>query len=244
MKPQILFEDENFIIVNKPSGVLSIPDRHNDQIISVASSLNNHYGKLFIVHRIDKDTSGCLSFAKNETAHKYLSQLFENRKVEKIYLGIIHGCFDELEGTINKPIHEHPTIKGKMIIHTKVGKESITDYKVLESFGKYSLVQYQIKTGRTHQIRLHSADLGHPILCDGMYGLTNPVFISSFKKKYKLSQNILDENPILSRLALHARQLKFQDMNGNEINAIAELPKDMKAMLNQCRKWLTNKNNQ
>ena len=138
MKLKILFEDENYIIVHKPSGILSIPDRHNEQLLSIRNELIKIFKQIFVVHRIDRDTSGCICFAKNEKSHQYLSTLFTTRQVEKIYLGIIHGCFEKEEGIIDKAIAEHPYIKGKMIINAKAGKSSITEYRVLESFGKFS----------------------------------------------------------------------------------------------------------
>lgn len=238
MKLEIIYEDEEYVIVSKPSGILSIADRHNAELISVARLLRDRYGNILIVHRIDKETSGCICFAKTEQAHKYLSMQFEKRNIEKTYLGIIHGSFDKKDGVIEDAIMEHPVIKGKMIINQKQGKPSSTAYHTLESFGTYSLVEFKILTGRTHQIRLHSANLGHPIVCDALYGLTNPVFISSLKKKYSLSKDELEERPVLSRLALHAHKLKFKTEGGTEIEAVAPLTKDMNAMLNQCRKWL------
>ncbi len=238
LKLIILFEDENYVIVNKPSGVLSIPDRHNDQFVSISNELKKKYGQTFVVHRIDKDTSGCICFAKNEKAHQHLSSLFTNRNVEKKYLGIIYGCFEQKKGTIDKAIMEHPYIKGKMIINAKNGKPSITEYKVLETFGKFSLVEYKIHTGRTHQIRIHSADLGCPIVCDSVYGSVHPIYISSLKKNYKISKDALEEKPILNRLALHAFQISFFDTNNKKIEATADLPKDMNSMLNQLRKWM------
>ncbi len=238
MKLEILFEDEEYIVVNKPSGVLSIADRHNEELVSVIKLLRDKYENILVVHRIDKETSGCICFAKTERAHKYLSGLFESRTIEKVYLGIIHGSFDNNTGVMEDAIMEHPTVKGKMIINQKQGKPSITLYNTLESFGTYSLVEYRILTGRTHQIRLHSANAGHPIVCDSLYGLTNPVYISSLKKKYHLSKDELEEKPILSRLALHAYKLKFENESGKEIEVEAPLPRDMNAMLKQCKKWL------
>jgi 23S rRNA pseudouridine955/2504/2580 synthase/23S rRNA pseudouridine1911/1915/1917 synthase len=238
MKLDIIFEDDDYVIVNKPSGVLSIADRHNTELISIAKLLRQKFEHMLIVHRIDKETSGCICFAKNEQSHRYLSMLFEKRLVEKTYLGIVHGAFDEKDGAIEDAIMEHPVIKGKMIINQKQGKPSKTLYHTVEAFGAYSLIEYKILTGRTHQIRLHSSNLGHPIVCDAVYGLTNPVYISSLKKKYSLSKDELEEKPILNRLALHAYKLNFIAENGKHIEAIAPLNRDMNAMLNQCRKWL------
>ena len=238
MKLSIIYEDDDYIIINKPSGVLSIPDRHNAELPSVTKELRDKFGSIFIVHRIDKETSGCICFAKNEEAHKYASMLFEKRLIEKKYLGIVHGSFDHPNGIIEDAIMEHPVIKGKMIINQKQGKPSTTVYETIANYGTYSLVSFNILTGRTHQIRLHSANLGHPIVCDALYGLTNPVYISSLKKKYKMSKDILEETPILNRLALHAFSLTFSTASGKQIAAEAPLSKDMDAMLKQCSKWL------
>ena len=238
MKPDILYEDEYYVIVNKPSGLLSIPDRHNASIPSVTSILRSLYPSIYIIHRLDRDTSGILCFAKDEETHRYTSQLFEKREVSKNYIGIVHGSMSEESGLIEDPIMEHPVIKGKMIIHQKQGKPSVTRYEVLESFGLYSFVKFDILTGRTHQIRVHMQNYGHPIVCDAVYGKEDPVFISQLKKKFKLSKEEEEERPILQRLALHAFRLHFTDARGGTIDVEAPLPKDMKAMLNQCRKWL------
>lgn len=238
MKLEILYEDDNYIFINKPSGYLSIPDRHNEFLPSVAGILRNEYPEIFIVHRIDRETSGCICFAKNEETHRYTSLLFENRKVEKIYTCIVSGTPIEKEGTIEASIMEHPTIKGKMVINQKQGKESKTDYKVLESFGMYSYIECTLHTGRTHQIRIHMQDIGHPVLCDPIYGNGESVYISSLKKRYNLSKNEEEEKPILSRLALHACKLGFETKDKQQLLIEAPLPKDMKALLNQCRKWL------
>ena len=127
-----------------------------------------------------------------------------------------------------------------MIIH-KRGKDSVTDYQVIEEFGRFSLVEFRIHTGRTHQIRVHMQYIGHPIVCDALYGDGEPVFLSSVKKNYNLSRNELDERPILNRLALHAHKLSFNDVNDRKFNFEADLPKDMRALLQQLRK--TKKNN-
>lgn len=238
MKLDLLYEDSHYIIVNKPSGLLSIPDRHNAAIPSVLGLLRLQFPSVFTIHRLDKDTSGILCFAKDEDTHRYTSQLFEKREVKKNYIGIVHGSMQEESGVIEDAIMEHPVIKGKMIIHQKQGKPSITKYEVIESFGLYSFVKFDILTGRTHQIRVHMQNYGHPIVCDVMYGKPDPVFISQLKKKFKLSKDEEEEKPILSRLALHAFRLNFMGPDGKEIDIEAPLPKDMNAMLNQCRKWL------
>jgi 23S rRNA pseudouridine955/2504/2580 synthase/23S rRNA pseudouridine1911/1915/1917 synthase len=235
VKVSIIFENEDFVAVNKEPGMLTIPDRHDETQLSLYKLLTQKYGNIFIVHRLDRETSGLILFAKNEATHKYLSQLFEQRKIEKKYLGIVRGSMPAKNGSVNEPIAEHPYHKGEMII-SKKGKPSLTDYEMLEDYGIYSLVQFDIHSGRTHQIRIHTKSLGHPIICDPVYGDGKPVLLSSFKKKYKLSQHDLEERPIINRVGLHSHSLIFTDQHQKEHTIEAPLPKDMKALLQQLRK--------
>lgn len=231
----ILFENEELVAVNKPSGMLTLPDRHDGELQSLRGILEAKYGHIFVIHRLDKDTSGVIVFAKDEATHKYMSQLFEGRDITKIYTGLVHGTPMPASGSIHESIAEHPAKNGSMIIHHK-GKPSHTDYNVVEKLGKYSLVEFTIHTGRTHQIRVHSKHIGHPIVCDPMYGDGKPVLVSSFKKHFKLSRNEEEEKPILSRLALHAYKLGFTDAHGTAINIEAPLHKDMRALVAQLKK--------
>jgi 23S rRNA pseudouridine955/2504/2580 synthase/23S rRNA pseudouridine1911/1915/1917 synthase len=234
IEEHILQEDENLVAINKPSGLLTIPDREGKET-SLKQILKVKYGDIFTVHRLDKDTSGIVVFAKNEEAHKQLSQLFEARETIKIYNGFVLGSPFEKSGTINEPIAEHPVRKGLMTVYKK-GKESITEYEVLDNFKLYSWMQFHILTGRTHQIRVHMKHLGHPIVCDDLYGDGKPVFISAIKrKKFNLSKSEEEERPILSRLALHASQLRFE-LNDKTYELEAEIPKDLRALLQQLRK--------
>eukprot|EP01035_Chromulina_nebulosa_P067687 gene67687-92709_t len=127
----ILFENDEIVAVNKPSGMLTLPDRHDGELQSLRGILQAAYGQIFVVHRIDKDTSGVIVFAKNEITHKYLSQLFENRGIEKHYLGLVHGKPVPAEGSILEPLIEHPAKNGTMIVYRK-GKPSHTDYKTVK----------------------------------------------------------------------------------------------------------------
>ncbi|WEK36212.1 MAG: RNA pseudouridine synthase [Candidatus Pseudobacter hemicellulosilyticus] len=231
---EILAENEHFIAINKPAGLLSIPDREGKDV-SLKVLLLEKYGSIFTVHRLDRDTSGIIVFAKDEETHKFLSAAFEDRTVAKYYLGIVNGILPEKQKTIEQPIMEHPGKRGVMVINRN-GKPSITDYEVVEELGKFSLLQFRIHTGRTHQIRVHMQWMGHPIVCDELYGDGQPVRISSFKRDYKLSKHEEEERPILGRLGLHAARLEFTDAAGNKYKLEAEPPKDMRALLQQLRK--------
>lgn len=234
LKDILITESEDFIALNKPSGLLSIPDREGKEI-SLKVMLKEKLGEIFTVHRLDKDTSGLIVFAKNEAAHRHLSQQFENRQTKKIYQGLVLGSLMQEKGSIDSPIAEHPAKNGTMTIH-RSGKEALTDYEVLEDFKIYSFMQFQIHTGRTHQIRVHMKEIGHPVVCDTLYGDGKPILVSSLKSKFKLSKDMEEERPILNRLALHSFQLSFQDVNGSIIELEAPLPKDIRATMQQLVK--------
>ncbi|NCI47475.1 RluA family pseudouridine synthase [Sediminibacterium soli] len=233
MHIDIIFENDHFIAVNKPSGLLSIPDRIGEEI-SLKQLLINRYGSVYTVHRLDRDTSGVIVFAKDEETHKQLSQLFEGRDMEKYYLGLVYGSMINTSGSIDAPIMEHPGKTSKMMTHAK-GKPSLTDYEVLETFRLFSWVKFRIHTGRTHQIRVHMQHIGHPIVCDDLYGDPKPVLLSSLKRNFKLSKAAEEERPILNRLALHSSELLFS-LNGVSFHLTAEPPKDLRAVLQQLRK--------
>lgn len=230
----IIHETTDWLALNKPSGLLSIPDREGKDV-SLKILLQEKYKQIFTVHRLDRDTSGIIIFAKNEEIHRHLSKQFEERQTEKIYAGLVVGSPASKKGSINAPIAEHSVKRGIMIIHQR-GKEALTDYEVLQDFGIYSWLQFRIHTGRTHQIRVHMKDIGHPIVCDELYGDGKPVLLSSIKSKFKLSKKEEEERPILNRMALHAWKLKFTDTKGKIFELEAPVPKDIRATLQQLEK--------
>lgn len=235
-KLETLFENDDYVILNKPSGLLSIPD-HYANPNNLRDLLLREHKEIFVVHRIDKDTSGCIVYAKHAEAHKHASMAFEHHEVAKVYHTIVHGQLREKSGTVNQKLAPHPTKQNIVVVNNNYGKEAITDYEVLEEYKSYSLVRCIIHTGRMHQIRVHMEYLGHPILCDPFYSANTEFYVSSIKRRYNLAKNELDERPILKRLALHAHKLSFTDMHGHIISAEAELFKDMSASLQQMRKW-------
>jgi 23S rRNA pseudouridine1911/1915/1917 synthase len=230
----IVFENDDFVAINKPAGLLTIPDREQSER-SLKELLINKYGSIFTVHRLDKDTSGLVLFAKNEAAHKYFSRLFEERKIEKYYLGIVHGSPENTSGTIDAPIAEHGVHKGMMTVNRN-GKPSQTSYEVLEANPNFSLVSFQLHTGRTHQIRVHSKNIGHPLTCDPLYGDGKPVLLSNIKKRFKLSKHDEEERPMINRLALHSYKLIFNNEQNEPVELVAEMPKEFRALMQQLKK--------
>jgi len=239
--PSILFQDDDIIVVNKPAEFLSIPDRFIAEKPSLVSFLKNEkdQDEVFVVHRLDRETSGVIIFAKNKEAHRDLSMQFENRTVNKIYLVLVEGNVHKEEGEIAQPIANNMRDAGRMIV-AKRGKPSLTLYKVVERFKNYTLLEANIKTGRTHQVRVHFESIGYPLAVDELYGRKKAFLLSEIKlKKYRRGKNT-EERPLMSRTTLHAFQLTFtHPTTKEEMTFKTELPKDFRAVLNQLRKWGT-----
>ncbi len=233
----ILHEDEQILIVSKPSGLLTIPDRMGNKE-SLLGLLEQKFGKVFVVHRLDRETSGVLCFARNEAAHRNLSLQFEHHTTDKFYLALVDGVLHHEEGEIDKPIGEHPVIPGKMAISNS-GKPSLTFYRVAERFKHFTLAEVLIKTGRTHQIRVHFQSIGYPLAVDALYGRRAAMYLSEIKgKSYKSGKYSEEERPLMERTSLHAARLRIDHpATGERLEFKAELPKDFAAVLNQLRKW-------
>jgi len=203
---ETLYEDDYLIAINKKSGMLSIPSRDGstDDLFSI---LKIKYNPLFIIHRIDRDTSGVILYAKDAEVHKKMNQLFENHQICKKYLALLSGVPAEKEGHIENYIDENAQKMGSYKV-SKKGKLAISDYKVLATYKKNSLVEVDIKTGRTHQIRVHAQFIGCPLAFDPVYNPMNGVFISKLKRNYrpKLEE---EERSIINRLSLHASSMSF-----------------------------------
>ncbi|MEY3052720.1 MAG: hypothetical protein RLY31_2505 [Bacteroidota bacterium] len=235
---EIVFEDPDIVVVNKPPQLLTIPDRFSPDKPNLYHQLADLYGRIFTVHRLDRETSGILVFARTEQAHRHLSAQFQVHTVTKIYYALLEGVMHQAAGVIDKPLAAHPSEPGKMIVAQR-GKPSVTQFKVVELFRHYTLAEADIKTGRMHQIRVHFQAIGYPLAVDALYGRKSVFLLSDVKhQQYRMGKFQEEERPLMNRTSLHAHRLSFQHPASEEQVAFtADLPKDFGAVVKQLRKW-------
>jgi 23S rRNA pseudouridine1911/1915/1917 synthase len=216
---EILYEDDDVIAVNKAAGmtVHSGAGRHSGTLVN---ALLHHYGALSgvgdpvrpgIVHRLDRLTSGVLLIARTDAAHRGLARQFSSREVEKVYLALVHGRLKADQGRITTPITRDPLRRLRMTAKLARGRSAITEYRVLKRFEKFTLLEVKIATGRTHQIRVHMASIGHPVVGDKLYGAPAST---------------------LDRYFLHAHRISFTgSTTGERITIAAPLPAELEDYL-------------
>ena len=222
----ILYEDEDLLVVDKPKGMVVHPSAGHYSGTLVNALMYHCAGKLSgingvlrpgIVHRIDMDTTGSLVVCKNDLAHSCLAEQLKEHSITRKYRAIVYGGFKEDEGTVDAPIGRHPIDRKKMSVNHKNGKNAVTHYRVLERLGKFTYIECQLETGRTHQIRVHMAGIGHPLLGDEVYGPS--------ARPYKLQGQ-----------TLHAQVLGFVHPHTHEYMEFeAPLPEYFEGMLNKLR---------
>jgi len=242
-KIDILFEGENMIVVNKSPNLPVIPDRYGKFAANLRDLVNAHLersgqkNKVFIVHRIDVDTSGVVLLAKNEKYHSAINSLFEERKLEKTYLAIVTGIPVEESGTIDKPILKLTKRRDFGVEINPEGKPSITEYQTIEKFSNHALIELKPKTGRMHQIRVHLQAIGNPLLVDPLYSKIDHFSLAMIKRGFK-KKKYEEPRPLCSRLTLHAYKLSFTDpITGEKHSFNAEIPKDLRSVINALRKY-------
>ena len=195
--PVVVYLDDDLLVVNKPSGVLTIRDGYDPKKSYLQAVLQPVYGKLWIVHRLDKSTSGLVILARNKDAHRNLNDQFSQHLVKKVYWAIVHGDPDWDRKEIDKPLRSNVGRRKRTIVDVMHGKPAKTSFQVLRRFDRYALIEAQPETGRTHQIRAHLYSIGHPILGDPQYGDR-------------------EEPSITNRLVLHARSITMKHPSSGE----------------------------
>jgi 23S rRNA pseudouridine1911/1915/1917 synthase len=237
---ETLFEDDHIIAIAKPAGLLTLPDRFNTALPNLRTMLKERYGAIFVVHRIDRDTSGVMLFAKNAAAHKMLSVQFESRQVRKFYHAVVQGRLEQKNEqdtmTIDIPLLPDPARAGLTAPSIR-GKEALTEVRVLQRFRLATLLECELITGRQHQIRVHCAAIGHPLLVDADYGERSEFFLSAIKRKYNVGKH-QEEKALVQRNTLHAFSVEFQHPATHETMRFeAPYPKDFKALVQMLEKY-------
>lgn len=228
-KDLILAESDDYIIVNKPPQLSTLEDRSSSEnLLALAKS---YHQTSQVCHRLDKETSGLLVIAKNNTFYKYFSGLLENREVTKMYHAIVEGRHEIEERELDRPIYIGSS---RARIDYQQGKPSLTLISTIEIFKNHTLLACMPFTGRLHQIRVHLADQNMPICGDDMYG-GQFIYLSSLKRNYHLGKD-KEERPLMQRVSLHAAGLSFEDQKGQKNTFKAPYPKDMEATLRQLTK--------
>jgi 23S rRNA pseudouridine955/2504/2580 synthase len=237
MKPNfkdfILFENEDYIVINKPPHVATLDERQADNSLSILRMAKEYSFDAQVAHRLDKETSGVLAIAKNPEAYRHLAMQFEHREVTKKYHAVANGVHD-LEGiSVYLPILQLKD--GIVKIDREKGKLAETIFNTLRAYRQHTLIECMPITGRMHQIRIHLTCVKAPIVADEMYG-GKPIFLSSIKKRFNLKQDT-EEQPLIKRVALHARSLRFSLLNGESIEVEAPYPKDFDVLVKQLEKF-------
>ena len=245
---EIIYEDDALIVLNKPPGIVVHPG-HGNYSGTLLNGLLYHFNRLpknqngrpGIVHRIDKDTSGLLVIAKTEFAMTNLAKQFFDKTTERIYNALIWGDIKEDKGTFEGAIGRHPKNRLQMSVYedNSKGKEAITHFKVLERFRYVTLVECQLETGRTHQIRAHMKHFGHTLFNDSRYGGDSILKGTSFSKYRHFIENCFK---ILPRQALHAKTLGFKHpVSGEHLTFDSQLPEDFMGVLKKWRSYIATK---
>lgn len=231
-----IYEDEHILVINKPAGLLTIPDRYDLNAPNLRTILDDEYGHIFVVHRLDRDTSGVMIFAKDAESHRNLNHQFESLFVKKIYHVVTEGVIHQDYLEIDIPLLPDPRKPGRTIPSSR-GKDSLTILNVKERFRTATFAEINLVTGRHHQIRVHCSAIGHPLLIDDFYGNHNEFYLSSIKRRFNMKKNDT-ENPIISRITMHADSIGFKHpADEREVSFTAEYPKDFAALLQVLRKY-------
>jgi RluA family pseudouridine synthase len=237
--PEVRFESATALVIGKPAGIPVVPDRSGqDQGIHGLLEALRPGADLRIVHRLDRDTSGCLLLAKGIEAARHFDLQFRESLVRKRYLALVHGVPGAAEFAIDVWLGPDPRRPGKVLAgeREKPGfRDAHTDVSVRASYGDHALLELRPSTGRGHQLRVHLASVGHPIVADGDYGGA-PLLLSAIKRGYKLRPGVA-ERPLFGRMFLHAEGLAFTDVDGTSVAVETPLPEDLGKALKQLERF-------
>lgn len=231
-----IYSDDDIVVVNKRSGLLVAGDRWNPNEPRLDKLVEQEFGKIYAVHRIDKDTSGLVLYARNAEVHRSLSLAFQNREVHKVYHAIVYGRPEWDELSVDLPLKVDGDDRHRTVVNKRFGKPSRTDFKLLAIAGDFSFIECTLFTGRTHQIRVHLAANGLQIVCDPLYsGNQKPIKLSEIKRSWR--GDPYEERPLLSRLGLHAYKLELtHPVSGKDLSFVAPYSKDMDSLRKQLVK--------
>ncbi len=228
-KDLIIHEDEDYLVVNKPPFLSTLEDRtpNTTHLLKLAKQYNP---ELQACHRLDKDTSGCLVFAKHPEAYRHLAMQFEHREVYKVYHAVVWGSHKFEDELVSRSILANAKGVAKL---TPQGKPAETYFTTLENYSRHTLVECMPVTGRLHQIRVHLAYLKAPIVSDELYGGEH-LYLSSLKRKFNL-KNDTEEQPLIKRFALHSHTIGFKQLNDEPLKIESPYPKDFAVLVKQLR---------
>lgn len=232
----VVYSDDAIVVLNKKSGLLTAADRYDVEAPRLDTAASPEFGRLFAVHRIDKDTSGLVIFARTPEAHRNISMQFESRQVKKTYHALVYGRPVWETTTVDLPLLIDGDERHRTVVNKRDGKEAVTNFRLLGECGDFSWVEAKPLTGRTHQIRAHLREIGFSIVCDPLYsGNQKPVKLSDIKRSWR--GDVYEEKPLLNRLALHAYKLQLSHpVTGEAIEFTAPYWKDMDATRQQLAK--------
>jgi 23S rRNA pseudouridine955/2504/2580 synthase/23S rRNA pseudouridine1911/1915/1917 synthase len=241
---EVLVDDPAFSVVAKPAGVPTVPERFardkrtvGDLVAEIWRRADPAAPEPVVVHRLDRDTSGCLVLAKDRETARKLMEAFRERTVSKTYLALVLGAPQPPAGEVTFQVAPDRFRPGAMAIVPKKGKECSDAYETLETFRGLALVRVTPRTGRTHEVRLAMKHLGCPCAVDPLYGGRDPILLSAFKRGYRVGRD-RSETPLVDRLTLHAATIEFPHPRGaGTVRAEAPLPRDLAATLRQLRRY-------
>jgi 23S rRNA pseudouridine955/2504/2580 synthase len=233
-KDLIIFENDDYILINKPPHIASLDERQADNSQSILRLAKEYADDAQLCHRLDKETSGVLAIAKTPAAYRHLSMQFEHRQLEKRYHAVVNGTHNFEMISVYLPIAMKRD--GTMVaIDRQKGKEADTIFNTMKVYRNHTLVECMPITGRMHQIRIHLVCLKAPIVCDPTYG-GEMIYLSDLKRKFNLKKET-EEQPLIKRVALHAHSLTFRLLNEDIIKIEAPYPKDFEVLVKQLDKF-------